>query len=140
MPPRHCSRLPFPAVMAASVGRWSHAGPRKAKGAMSAPVLTPLTSPNCGRVPLRVSPSRAPACPGLAKSARVSGLGEGILEGDSFFFLLAVTATFFVAGFVKGVLGLGLPTLAMGLLGAVMAPAQAASLLVMPSLATNFWP
>jgi uncharacterized membrane protein YfcA len=50
-----------------------------------------------------------------------------------------VTGTFLLAGFVKGVIGLGLPTLAMGLLGIVMPPAQAASLLVIPSLITNFW-
>lgn len=53
--------------------------------------------------------------------------------------LLAVTATFIVAGFVKGVVGLGLPTVAVGLLGLVMAPAEAASLLIVPSAVTNVW-
>ncbi|WP_026871407.1 sulfite exporter TauE/SafE family protein [Inquilinus limosus] len=53
--------------------------------------------------------------------------------------LLLVALTFLLAGFVKGVVGLGLPTVAMGLLGLVMAPAQAAALLVVPSLVTNFW-
>jgi uncharacterized membrane protein YfcA len=54
--------------------------------------------------------------------------------------LIAFVALVFVlAGFVKGVIGLGLPTLAMGLLGLVMAPAQAAALLVLPSLLTNVW-
>ena len=48
-------------------------------------------------------------------------------------------ATFLLAGFVKGVIGLGLPTVAMGLLAIVMTPAQAASLLVVPSLLTNVW-
>jgi uncharacterized membrane protein YfcA len=53
---------------------------------------------------------------------------------------LAYTAAIFLlAGFVKGIIGLGLPTVAMGLLAAVMAPAQAASLLVLPSLITNVW-
>lgn len=46
---------------------------------------------------------------------------------------------FFAAGAVKGVLGMGLPTVAMGLLGLVMPVAQAASLLAVPSLATNVW-
>jgi uncharacterized protein len=46
---------------------------------------------------------------------------------------------FFGAGTVKGVLGMGLPTVAMGLLGLVMPVAQAASLLAVPSLATNVW-
>lgn len=54
--------------------------------------------------------------------------------------LVAFAAFVFVlAGFVKGVIGLGLPTLTMGLLGLVMAPAQAAALLVLPSLLTNVW-
>ncbi|MBO1074919.1 sulfite exporter TauE/SafE family protein [Roseomonas marmotae] len=53
---------------------------------------------------------------------------------------LALTlATFLLAGLVKGVIGMGLPTIAMGLLGTVMAPAQAAALLVLPSLVTNLW-
>ncbi|RAI59567.1 sulfite exporter TauE/SafE family protein [Roseicella frigidaeris] len=53
--------------------------------------------------------------------------------------LLLVTATFLLAGLVKGVIGLGLPTVAMGLLGLVMPPAQAAALLLVPSLVTNLW-
>jgi uncharacterized membrane protein YfcA len=53
--------------------------------------------------------------------------------------LAAILATFLLAGLVKGVIGLGLPTIAMGLLGTVMPPAQAAALLVLPSLVTNFW-
>ena len=47
--------------------------------------------------------------------------------------LAVVTLTFVLAGFVKGVIGLGLPTVAMGLLAVVMTPAQAAALLVAPS-------
>ncbi|MGE0154487.1 MAG: sulfite exporter TauE/SafE family protein [Reyranellaceae bacterium] len=53
--------------------------------------------------------------------------------------LLAVAAIFGLAGFVKGVIGMGLPTVAMGLLGTVMPPAQAAAILVIPSLVTNVW-
>ena len=49
------------------------------------------------------------------------------------------TLTFLLAGFVKGVIGLGLPTVSMGLLSLVMAPAKAASLLIVPSFVTNFW-
>lgn len=52
---------------------------------------------------------------------------------------LFVGATFVLAGFVKGVIGLGLPTIAVGILGIVMAPAQAAALLVIPNLVTNGW-
>ena len=39
----------------------------------------------------------------------------------------------------SGVIGMGLPTVAMGLLAAVITPAQAAAILVGPSLATNVW-
>ncbi|TCR61475.1 sulfite exporter TauE/SafE family protein [Bosea sp. BK604] len=53
--------------------------------------------------------------------------------------ILFIAATFVLAGFVKGVIGLGLPTIAVGILGVVMAPAQAAALLVVPNLITNGW-
>jgi uncharacterized protein len=53
--------------------------------------------------------------------------------------LAAITAAFLLAGFVKGVIGLGLPTVAIGVLSVVMLPAQAAALLVVPSLITNVW-
>lgn len=53
--------------------------------------------------------------------------------------LLAIGASFILAGFVKGVVGLGLPTVAMGLLSLAMAPVQAASLLIVPSMVTNIW-
>jgi uncharacterized membrane protein YfcA len=44
-----------------------------------------------------------------------------------------------LAGFVKGVIGLGLPTVAIGLLGLLMTPTQAAAILVLPALITNVW-
>ena len=50
-----------------------------------------------------------------------------------------IALIFVLAGFVKGVIGLGLPTVGMGLLALTMMPAQAASLLVVPSFATNVW-
>lgn len=53
--------------------------------------------------------------------------------------LLFIVAVFTLAGFVKGVIGLGLPTISMGLLALVMQPVQAAALLVVPSLLTNVW-
>lgn len=51
----------------------------------------------------------------------------------------AAAAIFLFAGFVKGVLGMGLPLVAMGLLSLLVAPAQAAALLIVPSLVTNLW-
>jgi uncharacterized membrane protein YfcA len=53
--------------------------------------------------------------------------------------LLAIAAVFVLAGLVKGVTGMGLPTVAMGLLGTMMPPLAAASLLILPSLLTNLW-
>jgi uncharacterized membrane protein YfcA len=50
-----------------------------------------------------------------------------------------VALTFFLAGLVKGVTGMGLPTVAMGVLGTIMPPVSAATLLVVPSLVTNVW-
>ncbi|MFZ5691366.1 MAG: sulfite exporter TauE/SafE family protein [Pseudomonadota bacterium] len=57
---------------------------------------------------------------------------------DGFLIALVVIA-YLLAGLVKGVIGMGLPTVAMGLLAAVMTPAQAAAILIAPSLATNVW-
>ena len=48
-------------------------------------------------------------------------------------------ATFLGAGVVKGVTGMGLPTVATGVLGAVMSPLTAAAILVVPSFVTNVW-
>jgi uncharacterized protein len=53
--------------------------------------------------------------------------------------LVVAMLTFLTAGFVKGVIGLGLPTVSMGLLSVVMPPAKAASLLIVPSFVTNVW-
>ena len=52
---------------------------------------------------------------------------------------LLVMMTFLLAGTVKGMIGLGLPTVAMGMLGLAIAPAQAAALLIIPSIVTNTW-
>jgi uncharacterized protein len=53
--------------------------------------------------------------------------------------LLYICVVFALAGTVKGVTGMGLPTVAMALLGLVMPPLQAAAILVVPSLLTNVW-
>ncbi len=52
---------------------------------------------------------------------------------------VAIALIFFLGGLVKGVTGMGLPTVAMGLLGALMTPVAAASLLLVPSFVTNIW-
>lgn len=50
-----------------------------------------------------------------------------------------VALVFLLAGFVKGVVGLGLPTVAIAVLAQLMPPAAAAGLLIVPSLLTNVW-
>ncbi|MES2042078.1 MAG: sulfite exporter TauE/SafE family protein [Pseudomonadota bacterium] len=52
---------------------------------------------------------------------------------------LAVGFIFLLAGMVKGVIGLGLPTVAIALLSLSMTTMQAAALLFLPSLFTNIW-
>ena len=51
--------------------------------------------------------------------------------------LAAALAVFALAGVVKGVVGLGLPTVSMALLALFMPAAQAAAWLLLPSLVTN---
>lgn len=46
---------------------------------------------------------------------------------------------FLMAGCLKGVIGMGLPTMAMALLGLVMPTYEAAALLVIPAFVTNLW-
>ncbi|WP_428677796.1 sulfite exporter TauE/SafE family protein [Reyranella sp.] len=58
------------------------------------------------------------------------------MEFSIFAYILAV---FLVAGLTKGVIGLGLPTISMGLLAIVLSPVEAAALLILPSLVTNVW-
>lgn len=53
--------------------------------------------------------------------------------------LIFIGAVFVLAGVVKGVIGLGLPTISMGLLATVMSPVQAAAILLLPSFVTNVW-
>lgn len=53
--------------------------------------------------------------------------------------LVYVLAVFALAGFTKGIIGLGLPTISMGLLAVVLSPVEAAALLILPSLVTNVW-
>ena len=53
--------------------------------------------------------------------------------------LVFIGIVFTIAGAVKGMIGLGLPTIAMGLLATAMSPLQAAALLLLPSFVTNVW-
>src|SRR5436309_5391008 len=53
--------------------------------------------------------------------------------------LYVIAAVFLLAGLVKGVLGLGLPTVAMGLLAVSMPPAHAMAIVIVPAIVTNIW-
>lgn len=53
--------------------------------------------------------------------------------------VVLITITFLLAGGVKGVIGLGLPTLSLGLLTATLDLTTAMALLIVPSLVTNIW-
>jgi uncharacterized protein len=53
--------------------------------------------------------------------------------------LLLIAAAFLLAGFVKGVIGLGLPTVSMGLLAVTMQPSHALAIVIVPAIITNIW-
>ena len=53
--------------------------------------------------------------------------------------LAAIVATFLLAGTVKGVIGLGLPTVSLGLMTALLDLPSAMALMVLPSFVTNLW-
>jgi hypothetical protein len=53
--------------------------------------------------------------------------------------MIIVAFAFIVAGFVKGMVGLGLPTVSLGLLSLFVDLPTAMALLVMPSFVTNIW-
>ena len=53
--------------------------------------------------------------------------------------VIVIAATFFLAGGVKGIIGLGLPTLSLGLLTASLDLTTAMALLIIPSFMTNLW-
>ena len=53
--------------------------------------------------------------------------------------LLFIAAAFLLAGFVKGALGMGLPTVSMGLLAVAMQPSRAIAIVIVPAIVTNVW-
>ncbi len=53
--------------------------------------------------------------------------------------LVIIAATFLLAGTVKGVIGLGLPTVSLGILTVVLDLPSAMALLLAPSFVTNAW-
>jgi uncharacterized membrane protein YfcA len=75
------------------------------------------------------------------QAKQTAGMDDpGIFSSTGSLWIVVVAClTFLLAGFIKGVVGLGLPTVAVGLLSLVMTPVQAAALMIVPSFATNVW-
>ena len=53
--------------------------------------------------------------------------------------ILVIATAFLLAGLVKGVVGGGLPAVAVPIMANVIAPAVAAAVTLMPVIVTNFW-
>jgi len=53
--------------------------------------------------------------------------------------LFFIAAALLLAGFVKGVVGLGLPTVSIGLLAVAMQPSRATAIVIVPAIVTNIW-
>jgi uncharacterized membrane protein YfcA len=53
--------------------------------------------------------------------------------------LLFIAAALLLAGFTKGVIGLGLPTVSIGLLAVTMQPSRAIAIVIVPAIVTNMW-
>ena len=53
--------------------------------------------------------------------------------------IIVVIGTFLLAGTVKGIIGLGLPTISLALLTVALGLPEAMNLLLVPSAATNLW-
>jgi len=54
-------------------------------------------------------------------------------------FLYVIASVFLLAGFIKGVLGLGLPTVSVSLLAVAMPPGKALAIVIVPAIVTNIW-
>lgn len=53
--------------------------------------------------------------------------------------LVLILVTFLLAGMVKGIIGLGLPTVALAMLALTIGLKEAMALMAIPALLTNFW-
>jgi uncharacterized protein len=53
--------------------------------------------------------------------------------------LIFIAAALLLAGFIKGALGLGLPTVSVGLLAVAMPPGRALAIVIVPAVITNIW-
>ncbi len=73
---------------------------------------------------------RCRLCPEL-RAVNVVGMFEPLL--------ILIAAAFLLAGFIKGAIGMGLPTVSMGLLAVTMQPSRALAIVIVPAIITNIW-
>jgi uncharacterized protein len=66
-------------------------------------------------------------------------ISQSVLMPELTPFLLAIAAIFLFAGFIKGVIGLGLPTVSVSLLAIAMPPGKALAIVIVPAIVTNIW-
>jgi uncharacterized membrane protein YfcA len=66
-----------------------------------------------------------------------TSIGQCSLMSEALLFFIA--AALLLAGFIKGALGMGLPTVSMGLLAVAMPPSRALAIVIVPAIATNIW-
>ena len=66
-----------------------------------------------------------------------ASIGQCSLMSEALLFFIA--AALLLAGFIKGALGMGLPTVSMGLLAVAMPPSRALAIVIVPAIATNIW-
>ena len=59
------------------------------------------------------------------------------LESQELMFVMGIT--YFIAGTIKGVIGIGLPTTGMAILSFFVSPLTALGLNLMPMFISNFW-
>lgn len=58
---------------------------------------------------------------------------------DTTTLLLISTATFLIAGTIKGIAGIGMPTIALGLMTLALEPRMAISIILFPLIVSNAW-
>jgi uncharacterized membrane protein YfcA len=77
---------------------------------------------------------------GLLRKLQIVPIAS-IGQSDQMFepLLVIVAAVFLLAGVIKGVFGLGLPTVSMGLLAVTMQPSHALAIVLVPAVVTNIW-
>src|SRR4051812_46864227 len=134
-----------------STARSDHENPGRGANAVLAAAV-----PGLGRGPGFPSKPRSRAAPQEPLSHRevpAFAINEGLLRNLQIVpitpighsrvmfepLLILIAAAFLLAGFVKGVIGLGLPTVSMGLLAVAMQPSRALAIVIVPAIVTNIW-